>query len=153
MSGKIKADVLQALDDWRSGKLLRVPELGHVHAMKHSEEEMQAHPNRRQEVDLSKRLATDQERAYAYVFHLIDLFSLNGIPESHEAFSEACDSYEQTFEWGELPIAEKEVFNTERDAAESLAWKALIIGWKRAIASHGEERYIEVVNPAAAVSK
>jgi hypothetical protein len=137
MAIKIKADTLQALDDWKAGKPVRSLELGHVHRM-------QEHPGFGPRIDMSQRIDRDQERAHAYCFHLIELFSLNGVPETHEAFLEACDAYEETFEWGELPIDQKNVFNAEREAAESLAWKALLLGWRKAVAGHDAGQYIEV---------
>jgi hypothetical protein len=137
MPGQIKADVLQALDAWKSGKAVRSIELGHTHRMIE-------HPGMSPRIDLSKRIERDQERAHAYLFHLIDLFSINGVPADHEAFLAACDDYERTFDWGELPVTDRHVFDSERDAAESLAWKALLVGWKRATDGHGEASYIEV---------
>jgi len=35
----------------------------------------------------------------------------------------------------------------ELDAAESLAWKALHVGWRRAIDGHRDSMYIEVSRP------
>jgi hypothetical protein len=143
MTQRIKPDVLQALQDWKAGKPVKSLELGHVHRM---QDRGQHSPV----IDFSVRLSNDQERAHGYCFHLVELFSINGVPASHEVFMSACDEYEQTFDWGELPISEKDVFNSERDAAESLAWKALHIGWARAIAGHDASLYIEIKNPAAA---
>jgi hypothetical protein len=138
MTQRIKPDVLQALQDWKAGKPVKSLELGHVHRM---QDRGQHSPV----IDFSVRLSNDQERAHAYCFHLMDIFLINGVPDSHEAFISACNDYELTFDWGELPASQKGTFDSERDAAESLAWKALHVGWARAIAGHAPEMYIDVV--------
>jgi hypothetical protein len=137
MASRIKPDVLQALQDWKAGKPVKSLELGHVHRMKDV-------PGFSPTIDASEHLHRDQDRAHAYLFHLIELFSLNGVTEDHDAFLAACDEYEQTFDWGELPVKEADVFNEERNGAESLAWKALRFGWARAIEGHKDSLYIEV---------
>jgi hypothetical protein len=146
MSSRIKSDVVKALDDWNAGKPVRSIELGHTHRMTHSEEYMQSNPNARNSVDLSKRLSNDQERAHAYVFHLIELFKLNGVPQDHETFLGACDDFDLTF-----PDAEH-LTEEEKIAGRSLAWKALLVGWARAIDGHREARYIEVSRPQVAAT-
>jgi hypothetical protein len=140
MGQKIKADVLQALDDWNAGKPVQSIELGHVHRMKE-------HPGGAPFIDFSKRLPTEQERAHAYCFHLIGLFKLNGVPESHELFLDACDEYEELFREDDATLTAEEL-----DGAESLAWKALLVGWKRAIDGHADGRYIEVTKPEVAAT-
>jgi hypothetical protein len=140
MAAKIKADVVKALADWKAGKPVKSIELGHVHRM-------QDNGGRSPTIDFSVRLSNDQERAHAYCFHLLELFSINGVPATHEAFMEACNEYEATYDWGEVPVPDYAAFDSERDAAESLAWKALHVGWARAIAGHDPSRYIEVTNP------
>jgi len=137
MAWKIKADVVQTLDDWKAGKPVRAVELGHVHRMKQSNE-----PTMMPSIDMSKRFHNDQERAYAYCFHLIDLFNRNGLPDAHEDFLLACGEYAQQFS-NSADLTQKEM-----DGAVSLAWKALLVGWKRAIDGHGDSAYIEVSNPA-----
>lgn len=142
MAAKLKADVLQALQDWKAGKPVKTLELGHVHRMEDV-------PGFSPRINAEQHLHQDQERILSYCFHLIDLFSINGIPEAHEAFLEACDAYEQTFDWPEVAIADWHALDHERNAAESLAWKALRFGWVRAIEGHKDSMYIEVTNPAA----
>jgi hypothetical protein len=130
MALKIKADVLQALDDWNSGKAVRSIELGHVHRMKQYSDSMPT-------IDLSKRLYNDQERAHAYCFYLIGKAVAEGVPSSHEEFLawELSGFYRAQF---------PDLTPEEAVAAESLAWKALLIGWQRALAGHDASRYIEV---------
>jgi len=135
MVGKIKADVLQALDAWKAGKPVRSIELGHVHRMIE-------HPGMSPRIDLSKRIDRDQERAHAYCFQIIERISLMvQPPEDHATFLGWCDGWEIDFR-KENPDLTAE----EADAAESLAWKALLVGWKRATDGHPEASYIEVTS-------
>lgn len=153
MTAKIKADVLQALDDWKAGKPVKSIELGHVHRMTHSEEHMASYPNTRNPINLSKRLSNDQNRAHAYCFGIlswwcVDPFITHAIgkppagPDTFEDFKGVCA---ETMKQGGF----SDLTETEKEAAESLAWKALNIGWARAIAGHAPEMYIEVRNPSA----
>jgi hypothetical protein len=128
MPAKIKADVLEALDDWKAGKPVKSIELGHVHRMKET-----SHGPR---VDLSVRLSNDQERAHAFCFAVIEHFDA-GAPE-HAEFLEFCRDL--AGQWNDLTPEEAE-------AAEGLAWKALLVGWRRAIDGHGDAHYIEVSRP------
>src|SRR5271167_1183272 len=115
MAQRIKSDVLQALDDWKAGKPVRSVELGHVHRMKE-------HPGGAPAIDFSKRLSNDQERAHAYCFAILEHFD-TGAPD-HAEFQEF--ARELAGQWNDLTPE-------EAIAAESLAWKALLIGWRRAI--------------------
>jgi hypothetical protein len=143
MSGKIKADVLQSLDDWKAGRPVKSLELGHTHRMAHSEEYMQSNPAARNRVDMSKRIANDQERAYAYLFYIIDFYTGNvPVPDVHDDYLAACEALRKDFD----------VTSEEVVAAESLAWKALHCGWARAIAGHDAHMYIEVSNPAVSAT-
>ena len=136
MAGRIKADVLHALDDWKAGKPVRSIELGHIHRMVE-------HPGVSPAVDMSKHIPRDQERAHAYVFFILErLELLIQPPEDHATFSVWCDGWEKDFKRENPGLTEE-----ERDGAEGLAWKALIVGWKRAIDGHPEANYIEVSQP------
>jgi hypothetical protein len=130
MAQRIKTDVLQALDDWNAGKPVRSIELGHVHRMKE-------HPGGAPAVDYSVRLWNDQERAHAYCFYLLGKAVAEGVPDHHEQFLLWIVSgfYRRKF---------PDLTDEEAVAAESLAWKALIVGWARAIDGHREAHYIEV---------
>jgi hypothetical protein len=148
MATKIKPDVLQALRDWKAGKPVKSLELGHVHRMKDV-------PGFSPTIDASKHLHQDQERAHAYVFHIIDAIANRKAyigdhskdpvefrePQTWEEFSDLCDGLEVEFE---------DLTAEERDGAESLAWKALRFGWARAIEGHKDSLYIEVTNPSVA---
>ena len=129
MAQRIKADVLKALDDWKAGKPVKSVELGHVHRM---QERGQFSPV----IDFSKRLLNDQERAHAYCFAILEHFDL-GAPD-HAEYQEFCR--ELAIQWNDLTPE-------EASGAESLAWKAMHVGWTRAIAGHDPSRYIEVTNP------
>jgi hypothetical protein len=138
MATRIKPDVLQALQDWKAGKPVKSLELGHVHRMKDV-------PGFSPTIDASEHIHRDQERAHAYVFHLIELFSLNGVPVDHDAFLGACKDFQLSF-------SEEGLTAEELDAAEGLAWKALRFGWARAIEGHKDSLYIEVQNPQVQTS-
>lgn len=136
MPQRIKSDVLQALDDWNNGKPVRSIELGHVHRMKE-------HPGGAPAIDFSKRLFNDQDRAHAYCFYLIGKGVAESLTESHDLFLTATLVYRTNF---------ADLTEEEATAAESLAWKALIVGWKRAIDGHTDARYIEVKRPEVAAT-
>lgn len=144
MAAKIKADVLQALDAWKAGKPVRSIELGHVQRMTHSEEHLQSYPNTRPQIDLTKRVSVDQECAHAYLFKILEFYTRFPLPETYESFINECRRFPA------LVIAgHEEITAVERVAAESLAWKALLLGWRRAIDGFPDAHYIEVTNPAA----
>jgi hypothetical protein len=146
MAAKIKSDVLQALADWNAGKPVRSLELGHSHRMKETTE-----PTAQPQVDFEHFLHRDQERAHAYCFMLIECFVEQGVPEEHLEFLERCKVVRIAFE-----IVNKDdprmLIQEEAVGAESLAWKALRVGWARAIAGHEPHDYIEVTNPAVQAS-
>jgi hypothetical protein len=136
MPPKIKADVVQALDDWNAGKAVRSIELGHVHRMKE-------HPGGAPAIDFTRRLVNDQERAHAYCFYLLGKCVAEAIPEDHDQFLAMTILYRTNFE---------DLTAEEATGAESLAWKALLVGWKRAIDGHADGRYIEVTRPEVAAT-
>jgi hypothetical protein len=127
---RIKPDVLQILKDWKDGKPVRSLELGHVHSMIE-------HPGMSPRIDLSKRLELDQERAHEYCFAIME-FEKDDLDSDHETFLKVCQMIREKF---------TDVTPEEAAGAESLAWKALTIGWKRAIEGHGDGNYIEVSRP------
>lgn len=143
MSVKLKADVLQAIDHWNAGKPVRSIELGHIHRM-------QEHPGLSPRVDLSKRLHNDQERAHAYVFYLLQHFERIGVPQSHEEFIAIVNRDINVPSHLQIGPPTFELTQEEKNGAESLAWKALLVGWRKAIDGHREVDYIEVAKPKAA---
>jgi hypothetical protein len=140
MAQRIKPDVLKALEDWKAGKPVQSLELGHVHRMKDNGSHSPT-------IDMSVRLVNDQERIHDYLFTLLRFWEMHGeLPTSHEEFMARCDETEKLYrnlhtDW------EKELTAEEMDAAESLAWKALQVGWTRAIAGHDASQYIEITRP------
>jgi hypothetical protein len=140
MTVTLKPDVLAVLKDWEAGKPIKSVELGHIHRMKDV-------PGFSPTIDTSEHLFQDQQRAYDYAFHLIELFKINGVPGDHGDFLKACDEYEQTFDWGEVGPGGHHGLDHERNGAESLVWKALRFGWARAIEGHKESAYITVTKP------
>jgi hypothetical protein len=131
---KLRADVLKVLADWKAGKPVRSLELGHVHRMKEN-------PGSSPMIDISEHHHQDQERAHAYCFHIIEHFK-DGRPGSYEEFSVVCDGLERDFKKETEGLTAEEL-----DGAESLAWKALLFGWSRAIDGHKDANYIEVARP------
>jgi hypothetical protein len=136
MAARIKADVLQALDDWKAGKPVRSVELGHA-------QRMVDQPGMSARIG-DDRFFQDQERAHAYCFRILEWFSKEGIPfpADHDAFMKQCDVLERKFREQNDGLTAEEL-----DGAESLAWKALLIGWQRAIDGHKDANYITVTNP------
>ena len=129
---KIKADTLEALANWKAGKPLRVIELGHIHRMKE-------HPGMSAQIDTSEHVYRDQARAYLYCFALIERFSQEpmwNVP-FHD-FQVICK---------EVAASVPEMTQEESEAAEGLAWKALIVGWKKALEGHSDATYIELKRP------
>jgi hypothetical protein len=143
MSQKIKADVLQALADWNNGKPVLSIDLGHVHKMKE-------HPGGMPAIDFSKRLRNDQERAHAYCFYILTWYTAaeNELPESHEDYLATCNVLEKEFR----ETHDADLTAEELDGAEGLAWKAMLIGWRRAIDGHTMTRYSEVTKPGVAAT-
>ena len=132
--------MLKALADWKAGKPVRGVELGQVHRMKE-------HPGMSPLIDSSEHLHNDQERAYAYCFHILEHFSnveassVPGLP-SFETFTQICDGLEKDFRKETEGLTAEEL-----DGAESLAWKALLVGWAKALDGHKDSAYIEVTSP------
>ena len=144
MAARIKSDTLQALQAWRDGKPVRSIELGHAHRQVES-------PGGSPLIDLTQHIQRDQERAHAYVFYILgDLADDSArVPFTYDEFSALCQTYVRGFR----EVHEPELTDEERIGAESLAWKALLVGWGRAIAGHKEEQYIEVTNPDPPTTK
>lgn len=134
---KIRADVLKALGDWNAGRAVRSLELGHTQRQVDT-------PGASPRILQDRHFRQDQDRAHAYCFHILAHFALHGAPESHEVFTHVCDQLEQEFRAGNEGLTAEEL-----DGAESLAWKALAVGWRRAIDGYKDVQYIEVTKPEA----
>jgi hypothetical protein len=139
---RLRSDVVAVLADWKAGKTVRGPELGHIHRMKE-------HPGLSPLIDDSVRIHRDQDRAYAYCFAILQHWQ--GLLESQrgdllptwEQFSASCDNdVEPAFREGESGLNAEEL-----DGAESLAWKAILMGWKKAVDGFPDAHYIEVSRP------
>ena len=141
---KLRADVLKVLADWKAGKAIRSLELGHVHRMKEV-------PGGSPLIDIGQHFHQDQERAHAYLFHILSYFEEHGVPTSGltwEGFETLCDGFEKQFREDVEGLTAEEL-----DGAESLAWKALLFGWAKAIDGHKDANYVEVTRPKAEASK
>jgi hypothetical protein len=133
----IKADTLQAFDAWKAGKPVRSLQLGHVNRMVD-------HPGLSPKIDESFRLRNDQARAHAYCFVILGLYVTDQITsDSHDVFLAMANEVAIKFE-------ENGLTPEERDGAQSLAWKALLVGWTKAIDGHSAGDYIEVQQPVPA---
>ena len=126
----IRADVLQALDDWRAGKPVRSIELGHT-------QKQEEHPGASPRILQDQHHPQDQVRAHAYCFAIIDTCR-DVTHGAYEDFLKVCRVIAQEFDG---------LTDEERDGAESLAWKALLVGWKRATAGFAEHLQIDVQRP------
>jgi hypothetical protein len=128
---QLRTDIVQALTDWKAGKAIRALELGHSNRMK--EDAFTG----AQVIDNSRFFNRDQSRAYAYFFKLMEYFSQAevSLTPTHDQFSAVCDDLEKTQE-GLTP--------EEIDGAKTLAWKVLLVGWRRAMDGFPESSYMEV---------
>jgi hypothetical protein len=127
MTTTIQEELAQVLADWQSGKELRVLELGHTQQM----EDFGSDGSQR--LSLSKPLLeNDQERVYGYVFEALAR-CLEDNPLDYEMFLAFCGD-----------LAAKDLTPEERAGAQSLAWKALKVGWARALEGHPETRFIKI---------
>jgi hypothetical protein len=153
MNRLIKPDVLRVLQDWKAGKSVMSLDLGHVHRMANTEEEMASYPNRRNPIDLSKRLANDNERAHAYCFALLG-HAADGSIFAESFLKDAAFEHSGFMEMANALRKEEftDVTPEEAAGAESLAWKALHVGWKLAIAGHDASRYVDVATKDVAAT-
>ena len=137
----IRQELLGMLATWRTGKEVRVPELGHT-------QRMAPHPGEADRLDFSGLVSNDQQRVYDYVFTIIESALQLPAFETHEAFQDWCDH--------PIPLwlaTLEDLTKEEREAAHSLIWKALKIGWRRAIAGHKDEQYVTIRRQKAVGSR
>ncbi len=130
MNDLIHDELASVLRDWQERNPVRTIVLGHRVRVKVLKNE------RGQELGtVEEPHVFRQKKVLDYVFRLIAV-SLDHLPMSFEMFSLLND------------LAPEGLSAEERQAAESLAWKAVTVGWKRAIAGH--EEYIELRREADA---
>lgn len=128
----IHEDLAAVLEDWAQGKEIRSVELGHT-------QRMIPHPGEADRIDLSHVHRVRQALAHEWAFLILEHCAQNGLPVSFEEYAALCDELEANH-MDEVGKLSKE----ELDGAESLAWKALLHGWKNAIHGHEERKYITV---------
>lgn len=134
----MRKDVLKVMKDWNAGKEIRALELGHVHRMKEN-------PGQSPLINIHEHHHQDQDRAYAYCFHILEFYKAQGAaPHTWDEFAVECNALEVVFREENAGLTEEELHG-----AESLAWKAMLFGWAKAIDGHKDTQYIEVSKPEA----
>lgn len=130
MQDLIRDDLKTLLADWHAGRPVRTLILGHS---------MRLMPAKGNEPAYEEPIIFRQKRALAYAFALIDaaLEDDVGLLLTRK-FEHYCAG------------APADLSREEKEAAESLAWKALLRGWSLAIAGHDNHRYITITNPEPA---
>jgi hypothetical protein len=120
----IQDELRQVMKDWQAGTGVRSIPIGHSVRLNQDGTEV-PHVFR-------------QKKTHEYAFRLIDIgmHSDRGLE-----YDEFCMLF---------GVAPPELSAEEREAAQSLAWKALSRGWKRAIAGFPEEQYITIQRDADA---
>lgn len=140
------------ISEWKSGKGVCIPRLGHQHR------EMQwepGNPNSRR-IDDSKIFHNRQEAALEWCFFLIEEF-LNrdygprlygeNADVAYSDFALFADEMEET---RMQEIMGGKLSPEELTGAESLAWKALLVGWDRAVSGHPELNCVQVTREVIA---
>lgn len=137
--------------EWKSGKSVSIPQLGHQHR------EMQWEPGNAdsKRIDNSKVFHNRQDAALEWCFFLIEEFLNRGY--GPRLFGENAD-----FAYSDFALFADEMEETrmkeivgqlspeELTGAESLAWKALLVGWDRATYGHPESHCVQVTREARA---
>jgi hypothetical protein len=139
----IHEDLLQTLKLWRAGKEIRTLELGHTQRIEKRADETER-------IDVGHVHRNDQVRIHQWAFHIVEHCVKNSLPEAFEEFEVLCDFLEKN----DMPglVEKKELSGAlskeEIDGAESLAWKAMLLGWDRAISGHDKDaKYTNLKNP------
>jgi hypothetical protein len=134
-AGSIPVDLASVLADWNAGKPVRSLELGHT-------QRMMPHPGEADRLDLSRTYRVRQELAHEWAFMIVEHCANTAMPDGFEEYAALCDELEARHNSATEPLSREEI-----DGAESLAWRALRLGWKAALAGHEERKYIEVRKP------
>ena len=119
MDDLIKIELEEVLEDWNSGRRIPVIPLGHAVRVTSDHREV-PHTFR-------------QIKAYSYCFELIEA-GMHDLPMAWELFCMLCQS----------DLAPAGLSAEEKEAAESMAWKALHRGWRKATAGFPEEHEIRI---------
>jgi hypothetical protein len=124
------------LRDWKAGRAIRSIELGHT------QREIQVGINDAKRIDDSHHHRNRHDLAHAWVFKILDRVLAEKKPDMvYSEFAEICRELRET----EMLEGDRRLTQDELNGAESLAWKAWLLGWDRAIRGHDESRYIQVV--------
>jgi hypothetical protein len=121
----IEDELRAVLADWNAGKEIRTLALGHstrVEGLKDG-------------FPLEVRNSFRQRHAVQYVFQLIEAGLRLKMPFPYSAFFSLCLDQRH---------AVNDLSREEIDAAESLAWKALLRGWNVALTGFPDSRYISI---------
>ena len=133
----IHPDTAAALAAWDKGEPVRSIYLGHT--QRSFVVEQGGHDAGTERIDHnSLPVHCRQDLAHAWCFAIIKHFLDVGLPHDHEEFQTIVD------ELANSEDSESELTVAERDGAESLAWKALVIGWEAAIEGMPSTRYVNV---------
>lgn len=140
MQDLIEDELRRVLADWNAGKEIRTVALGHstrVEGLKHG-------------LPLEVRHSFRQRKAMAYVFQLIEAGLRLKMPFLWGDFFRLCleerEAGKLKHDLQPLDYLSKE----EAEAAESLAWKALLRGWNFALTGFPDSRYITIAKEKVA---
>jgi len=126
----------EVLRDWQAGRAIRSIELGHT------QKEISVGVNDAKRIDDTRHHRNRHDLAHAWVFRILARVLEEDKPDMvYSEFAEICRELRETA----MPEGERRLTQDELNGAESLAWKAWLLGWERAIRGHDESRYIQVV--------
>jgi len=139
----IHEDLLGTLKLWRAGKPIRSLELGHTQRIEKRSDETER-------IDLGHVHRNDQVKIHQWAFHIVEHFVESDLdePDNFAEYEAICDMLEEV----QMPVLVKEkeisgaLTKEELDAAESLAWKAMLLGWDRATSGHDGAKYAILKN-------
>jgi hypothetical protein len=124
MEERVKSELREVLADWQAGRPVRVIVLGHP---------VRVIPGKKNEPATLDRHVFRQSQVYDYVFVLLGL-TLTYLgseplpaPMTHDDFKMFCHPKGLSVE--------------EAEAAESIAWKAVLLGWRGALRGFADDRY------------
>jgi hypothetical protein len=127
----VERELWAVLAAWKAGQPVRSIVLGHSVVLDPAYDNEPAREFRR---------PFRQVNALAYALDLVERY-LQQKPDSR------CLIDRNDFEFLCQQIPLQELSRGEREAGESLAWKALLCGWERALAGFEGHHYLALVNP------